>query len=80
MKPTIGRIVIYRTTAEDKDVMRVTGMQNVVAQLPAIVVNVWSDTCINVKVILDGHGLDLWKSSINKGEGDGNWSWPVIER
>lgn len=75
-KPTIGRIVIYRTTEEDKINFRST-YDNVVDQLPAVIVNVWNDTLVNLKVLTDGK-TDLWKTSISQGEYEGQWSWPVV--
>lgn len=84
MKPTIGRIVTYNTTQGQRDQMKAFSdagvSQNVQLQLPAIIVAVWSETCINVKVFVDGKGPDLWLTSINKGDGEGQWNWPVIEK
>lgn len=77
MKPTIGRIVIYKTNQADRELFRDLG-DNIVMELPAIIVNVWSDTCVNLKVITDGK-LDLWRMSINQGDGEYNWNWPVIK-
>lgn len=79
MKPTIGRIVIYKTTEEDRKTFQaLRGNGNNVNELPAIIVNVWSDTCVNLKVIGDAP-IDLWKTSMNQGDGEGNWNWPVRE-
>jgi len=82
MKPTIGRIVIYTTTDDDKNYMRINHC-NVVDELPAVIVNVWGDTedaCVNLKVMLDGHG-DMWKTSIPR-KSDINkdlcWDFPTI--
>ena len=80
MKPTIGRIVIYNTTEADKAKMRAAGLNgtcNVQDILPAIIVAVWSDECVNLKVITDGI-LDLWVTSALKGDQPMNWNWPVI--
>lgn len=87
MKPTIGRIVIYNTTAQDRQNMRefyskTSLSQNVPHQLPAVIVAVWSESLINAKVIMDGDGPDLWKTSINHVDEfnkEGFWNWPVIE-
>lgn len=79
MLPTIGRIVVYKTTEEDRAFMKVKG--NIQKELPAIVVATWGDTedsAINVKVILDGYDT-LWKTSIVKGDEPGNWHWPEIK-
>jgi hypothetical protein len=82
MKVTIGRIVIYKTTDQDKDLMRAAGLVNggcnVPDELPAVVVNVWGESCINLRVICDGK-LDMWKTSITEGTTPGTWHWPVKE-
>jgi len=80
MNPTIGRIVVYNTTDADKAKMeaasKINGGCNVQSQLPAIVVAVWSDNCVNLKVITDGN-LDLWVTSSLQGDEPSNWNWPV---
>ena len=82
MKPTIGRIMLYHTKEEDRAKMRAASILNngcnVHTQLPAVVVAVWGETCVNLKVICDGN-LDLWVTSSNLGDQPGNWEWPVIE-
>jgi hypothetical protein len=77
-KPTIGRVVIYKTTEEDRKKMRESSNQNVQHELPATIVAVWSESCVNVKVDIDGEG-QLWKTSINLGTEEGNWGWPNRE-
>jgi hypothetical protein len=83
MKPTIGRVVIYNTTEADKAKMEaastLNGGCNTQDKLPAIITAVWSDECVNLKVITDGN-LDLWVTSANKGDEPMNWNWPVIEK
>ena len=59
MTPTIGRIVIYNVTDDEKrameDSFKNTGKScNVESKLPAIIVAVWSDVCVNLKVMQDG--------------------------
>lgn len=79
MKPSIGRIVIYRPTEAEKKVMADTIGCNTSDILPATIVAVWGDSeesCINVKVHQDGDVPDLWKTSINRGEEPGQWNWP----
>ena len=78
MKPTIGRIVIYKTTEAEQQTMEDSTNQNVQKELPAIIVAVWSESTVNLKVILDGAG-ELWKTSATKGESEGNWDFPVIK-
>ncbi len=44
---------------------------------PMIIVKVWSDTCVNGQVILDGND-QFWKTSPSLGEQNGEWNWPKI--
>lgn len=76
-KPTIGRIVNYKTTEQEREWMRNSGNSNVSEVLPAMVVAVWSDTCVNLKVFCDGNVPDMWKTSAPLGENEACWSWPV---
>lgn len=75
-KPTIGRTVIYNTTERDRKMMEYFG--NAPAQLPATVVSVWSDTCVNLKVHCDGP-QDMWKTSVSEGTEEYSWQWPKID-
>jgi hypothetical protein len=78
MKPTIGRIVHYKLT--DDEISNLDGIHNnKMSLLPAIITTVWSDTCINVQVFVDGHKGSFWKTSINEGSEAGSWSWPTRE-
>ena len=79
MKPTLGRIVIYHTTKQDREEMRLHPECNIQEHLPAIIVAVWSDTCVNLKVIYDGN-INVWKTSVTLGDGEYNWSWPEIKK
>ncbi len=80
MEPTIGRIVKYKPTKQDKEVMKthqnLTGC-NIMDELPATIVSVHGENCINVKVHLDGNAPDLWKTSIEHGDEAGQWDWFV---
>lgn len=77
MKPTIGRIVTYNTSAADREVMK-QKLQNVQEKLPAVIVSVHGSEMVNLKVIMDGPG-ELWKTSVPPGESESCWQWPVIE-
>lgn len=82
MKPTIGRMVVYTATEDDKQQMRDMENCNVQDQLPAVVVAVWGDdenALVNLKVLLDGEG-DVWRTSIPRGDEPFNWNWPVIHK
>lgn len=81
MKPSLGRIVIYNTTEADRQKMKDMPNCNVQEKLPAVIVAVWGDTeesAVNINVQLDGEG-NLWKTSVHKGENEGNWNFPVIK-
>lgn len=78
MSPTIGRIVVYKTTEEDKNEMRERSA-NVADELPAVITAVWSADCVNLKVLLDGPG-DLWVTSACKCDDERGWQWPVIKK
>lgn len=74
MKPTIGRIVMYNMTQDDKN--KING--NKMDVLPAVIVAVWGNSCVNLKVISDGIN-DLWLTSKQEGNAPGCWNWPVKE-
>lgn len=82
MEPTIGRVVIYIPTEEEKERMRALnradGSCNVSNELPAIVVNVFDSTMVNLKVLLDGEGT-LWATSRCEGNLEGHWHFPVMK-
>jgi hypothetical protein len=55
---------------------------NEAEKLPAIIVAVWGakeDSSVNLKVIFDGQSEDLWKTSVQRGDGEMNWNFPVQE-
>jgi len=85
MKPTIGRIVHF-VQAQPK-----AGSGNV--HLPAIVVSVWSDYCVNLQVFTDGGNSDdspdgnltfvKWITSVTydeTGSSIRSWHWPEREK
>lgn len=75
-KPTVGRQVHYRPTAEENERFVKAG-GNKAEILPATITSVSSDTCVNLKVQHDGPG-DTWKTSVQMGGLEGHWNWPVI--
>jgi hypothetical protein len=72
MSPTIGRIVIYNFSPEEA-----RAVNNSSAKAAAVITAVWSDTCVNLKVLTDGPS-DIWKTSRVLGDGPDSWAWPVI--
>jgi hypothetical protein len=73
MKPTIGRVVIYHFHSQE-----LTENNNSI-EAPAIIVRVWSDDMVNLKVLNDGAN-NSWKTSVHIGTEQGQWSWPVINK
>ena len=67
MKPSIGRIVIY--TGKEAEV-------NTQKQCPAVVVAVWSDTCVNLRLLTDSSDAPPWVTSVTEGTGERSWKWP----
>ena len=70
--PSVGRIVHYHVSETDSPEMR----SNYAETLPAIIVQVWGETTVNLKVFTDGP-VDVWKTSVMLGDDPGHWSWPV---
>lgn len=79
MTPTIGRIVHYRMSDYDVSCANAGPFsKNPVRAgdvLPAVVVATHGTSCVNLKVLLDGHG-DYWATSRVEGDGPGQWFWP----
>lgn len=71
MFPTIGRIVIYKVGKEDQSELHSIDVK----ELPAVIVRVWTETCVNLKILTDGP-VDVWKTSVVQGTGEYSWSWP----
>jgi hypothetical protein len=62
-KPTVGRIVHYFEFAGADP-------------LPAIVVRVWGDDCINLRVFTDNDASPLHMTSVTRrNETDPGWGW-----
>lgn len=74
MKPSIGRIVIFHCDETQKE-----KQNNYQSDAPAIITAVWSDECVNLKVMLDGEAT-LWRTSATLGTGELQWSWPTIQQ
>lgn len=69
MKPTIGRIVIYELAGSEFN-------NNGATEAPAMVVRVFDDGKVNLKVLADGPG-DAWRTSVIEGTAPGTWHWPA---
>lgn len=91
MKPTIGRVVILNLNPIQAENLGGNHGNSVIkdeagnkklaapSKCPAIIVAAWSDTCVNLKAIGDSD-TNLWVTSASQGDGEGQWSWPVIEK
>ena len=80
MKPTIGRIVHF---VQKKPAM----FGDVLVHLPAIIVVVWGETCVNLQVFTDGTNSDeqnvfplkwVTSASLDASESpqERTWHWP----
>lgn len=78
MRPTIGRVVVYKLTDYDKEQLKAhsDNPNNGADEAPAIVVRVWGDACVNLRVLLDGDQT-LWVTSALLGDGPRQWQWPA---
>ena len=75
MKPSVGRIVHFHTTNKDRQSNGVG-----VGPYPAIITRVWSDSCVNVKVLPDcAPPFDSTSVCLEESAGSAWWSWPPRE-
>jgi hypothetical protein len=86
-KPSIGRIVHYELTEHDLGQIKAQHPDVPSNRLnephagdvyPATIVRVWSATCVNLRVHLDGLA-DYWATSKGPAGDDdqtGHWFWP----
>lgn len=88
MKPTIGRIVHF--VQELPSWRQPKDGPKVVVHLPAIVVGVLGDACVNLQVFTDGSNSDdlnmapvKWIASVNLDPSDTpqprTWHWPEMQ-
>ena len=72
---TLGRIVVF--VVDEHTRARMSGNADV-CELPAVIVRVWSNNCVNLKVLCDGPE-DLWVTSVSydgAGMSKRTWHWP----
>jgi len=72
VKPSLGRIVLLRL---DDQLVKQMGSVQYDRIAPAMIVKVWSDTCVNLKVLGDGPE-NLWVTSATLGDAERQWHWP----
>lgn len=85
--PTLARMVHYtlnEADAESINTRRISdefpGMNSgnrveAGQDCAAVVVRVWSDSLVNLQVLLDGTD-SYWATSRSEGDGQGHWHWP----
>lgn len=82
--PTLGRIVHYRLGEQDLNRIQLRLRRDTEARcntyrkgdtVAALVVRVWDDGTVNLRLILDGD-VDLWVTSRPEGILPGTWCWP----
>lgn len=75
MTPHIGQIVLYHVSSTDAQELTYNHTEG--EDLPAIVVRVWSDTCVNLKIFADGPN-DVWRTSVVLGDQPSEWSYALL--
>ncbi len=90
MTPVVGDRVLFTFEARRRDEigMHASGALNKLGQsttVPAVVVAVFSDTVVNLRVHPDGPGPDLWETSVvlrnlmdEPAEKNRYWEWPLV--
>jgi hypothetical protein len=68
--PSVGDIVLYYVPEGAGEPLK----HNHANVLPAIIVQVWSEDCVNLKVFCDGP-VDAWVTSVPKGTDEGYWQY-----
>jgi hypothetical protein len=67
--PSIGRVVHYNVPEDERKNC------NYASVLPAVIVRIWSNECVNLKVLND-EKEDFWRTSVVLGDQEGEWFWP----
>lgn len=81
MKPSVGRIVLVKLDEQTSAAMSGNHSKEwgALDVAPAIIVRVWTDTCVNLKVFSDGFN-DVWITSVSFDESENplprTWHWP----
>lgn len=84
--PTVGRTVLYTLGEHEaaelakkykSEIGRTVNPPHAGQAYPAVIVAVWSDTCVNLRVQLDGEPT-YWATSRGLGHGQSQWAWPTL--
>ena len=79
MKPTIGRIVTYATTATEQKQINEHPRNTPQEKSPAMIVAVNEDDSVNLKVFIDGWG-EIYSKNVKEGDQAGQYTWPAIPK
>lgn len=75
MKPSVGRIVHFHTTEK---ACQSNGCAD--GPYPAVITRVWSDTCVNLKVLPDcAEPFDATSVCLDDIDCSSRWTWPPRE-
>ena len=75
MSQSIGTIVLYKTTKEERATMEARADHCTPREtLPAMIVGINEDNSVNLHVELDGHG-SIWKKECERGGEEGMWDF-----
>ena len=79
MKPTIGRIVIYKTRVNE---ITVALGSPETKEFPGIITRVNEDGTVNIFVFPDLHATTFshCKGNVTEGSEPGQWHWPVLQK
>ncbi len=69
---SVGRIVFYHHLQADRDY----SLTNGASYCPAIIVRVWPDEVVNLRLFVDGMLSTTWRTSVHEGTEPGQYSWP----
>jgi len=72
-KPRVGEIVLYLVGATDSPALRSNSSEGTL--LPAIVLRVWTDECVQLQVFCDGPAGCEWRTSIFQGVEACQWQF-----
>jgi hypothetical protein len=73
VNPSIGRIVRYKNTDSEKE------FQQGAESVPAVIVRVFSETCVMLTIFQDSNEMTHRKTSVMLGTDPGTWSWPAFD-
>lgn len=71
-RAAMGRIVIYHHFVADRE----HSLTNGATDCPAMIVRVWDNEGVNLRLLVDGMLGNTWRTSVLEGTEPGQYSWP----